>query len=71
MSAPTTDGFVVSNTVKVVVVAAVTLPTAPPTKATVLLLIAGLKPYPLITRLVPLSDRLLVLAVTTGLIVAT
>ena len=71
MSAPTTDGFVVSITVKVVVVAAVTVPTAPPAKATVLLLIAGLKPYPLITRFVPLSDRLLVLAVTTGLIVAT
>ena len=64
-------GLVVNKMVKEVVVAAVTLPTAPPANVTALLLTTGLKPNPLTTRLVPLSDRLIVLAVTTGLIVAT
>ena len=69
--APTADGFVESTTVNEVFVAAVTLPTAPPVNVTELLLTTGLKPNPLITRLVPFSDKLPVLAVTTGLIVAT
>ena len=68
---PAAVGLLVRSTVSEVVDAAVTLPMAAPTKATVLLLATGLKPKPLITRLVPLRARLLVLVVTTGFIVAT
>jgi hypothetical protein len=71
LRAPTAAGPLVSSTVSEVVDATVTLPVAVPVNVTVLLLATGLKPKPLMTRLVPLSDMLLELAVTTGLIVAT
>ena len=64
-------GFAVSVTVSDVAVAAVTVPTAPLLSATVLWAAVVSKPNPLIVRVVALAARLAVLAVTTGVIVAT
>lgn len=71
ISVPTAVGLLVSRTVREVVEAAVTRPTGTPVNVTVSLVISGLNPKPLMTKLVPLSEKLLVLVVTTGLMVAT
>jgi hypothetical protein len=63
--------LVVKITVKEVLVAAVTTPIAVPLKVTVLLPGVVLKPVPLITMLVAVRVRLVVRAVTTGLMRAT
>ena len=68
---PVAVGLVVSEIASELTEAAKTVPMAPPLNATVLLAITGLKPNPLITRLVPLSARLNALFVTTGSIAAT
>lgn len=68
---PTAVGLVVRFSVSDVEVAAVTAPTAPPLNATVFSARTELKPKPLMTRLVPLSAKLMVLVVTTGLTRAT
>lgn len=68
---PTALGAVDRATVSEVAVAAVTEPTAPLLKATVLLPAVGLKPKPLIVTVVPLIARSLVELVTTGATVAT
>ncbi len=70
-SAPTAAGLRVNVTVSEVVVAAVTRPEAEPTNVTVLLVATGLNPKPLMTKLVPLIEKLAELLVTTGLMVAT
>src|SRR5262249_9282294 len=66
-----TDGWVLNVTVNWVALAAVTVPTAPRLKLT--LLLAGVleKPNPLMVSVVALVARLAVLMVTTGLTVAT
>ncbi len=58
-------------TVSEVAVAAVTVPTAPSLKATVLLAAVVSKPKPLMVIVVALAARLAVLLVTTGVTVAT
>ena len=58
-------------TVSEVAVAAVTVPTAPSLKTTVLLPAVGSKPKPLMVSVVALAARLAVLLVTTGVTVAT
>ena len=63
---PTAAGIVESVTVSDVAVAAVTVPTAPSLKATVLLAAVVLKPVPLIVSVVALAARLAVLLVTDG-----
>ena len=64
-------GFVLKVTVSEVVVAAVTVPTAPVLKITVLLAAAVSNPNPLIVRVVASATRLEVLLVTTGTTVET
>ncbi len=68
---PAVVGWVENVTVSEVAVAAVTVPTAPSLKATVLLAAVGSKPKPLIVIVVALAARLAVLLVTTGVTVAT
>ena len=68
---PVAVGLVERVKVSDVVVAAVTVPTAPPLSETVLLARIGSKPKPLMTSIVPFSARLAVLVVTTGVTVAT
>ena len=68
---PTAAGFVENVTVSAVGVAAVTVPTAPLLKATVLWAAVGSKPKPSMVTVVALAARLAVLLVTTGVIVAT
>jgi hypothetical protein len=63
---PTLVGRTESVTVRVVAVAAVTVPVAPLLRATVLLLAVVSNPTPVIVRLVPEAARSAVLAVTTG-----
>lgn len=64
-------GFVPNVTVNSVAVAAVTVPTAPSLKTTVLLPGVVSKPEPLIVRVVALANKSLVLVVMTGITVAT
>ena len=64
-------GFVLNVTVSEVVVAAVTVPTAPLLKTTVLLAAAVSKPNPLRDSVVASASRLEVLLVTTGTTVET
>lgn len=64
-------GFVLKVIVNVVVVAAVTVPTAPLLKTTVLLAAAESNPNPLIDRVVASAKRFEVLLVTTGTTVET
>ena len=64
-------GLVENVTVSEVAVAAVTVPTAPLLKTTVLLAAVGSKPKPLMVIVVALAARLAVLLVTTGVTVAT
>ena len=64
-------GFVLKVIVSDVVVAAVTVPTAPLLKTTVLLAAAVSNPNPLIVRVVASANRLEVLLVTTGTMVET
>lgn len=64
-------GFVLKVIVSEVVVAAVTVPTAPLLKTTVLLAAAVSNPNPLIVRVVASANRLDVLLVTTGTTVET
>lgn len=64
-------GLVLNVTVNDVAVAAVTVPTAPSLKTTVLLPAVVSNPEPLIVRVVALAKRSLVLLVTTGTTVAT
>lgn len=64
-------GLVLKVTVREVVVAAVTVPTAPLLKTTVLLAAAVSNPNPLIVRVVSSASRLEVLLVTTGTTVET
>ena len=64
-------GFVLKLTVSDVVVAAVTVPTAPLLKTTVLLAAAVSKPNPLMESVVSSASRLAVLLVTTGTTVET
>ena len=69
---PAAVGFVEKVTVSEVAVAAVTAPTAPSLKTTVLLLaVVASKPNPLMVSVVALAARLVVLLVTTGVTVAT
>ena len=64
-------GLVENVTVSEVAVAAVTVPTAPLLKTTVLLAAVVSKPKPLMVSVVALAARLAVLLVTTGVTVAT
>ena len=64
-------GFVLNVTVSEVVVAAVTIPTAPLLKATVLLAAVVSKPTPLMESVVSSASRLEALLVTTGTTVET
>ena len=68
---PTAVGSTVSATVSEVADAAVTVPTAPSLKTTVLLPAVELKPKPLMVSVVALTARLAVLLVTAGATVAT
>ena len=68
---PTVVGLVSILTVNDVVVAAVTVPTAPLLKTTVFRAIVGSKPKPAMTMLAAPAERLAVLAVTTGRMLAT
>ena len=68
---PAVVGLVENVTVSEVAVAAVTVPTAPSLKVTVLLAAVGSKPKPLMVSVVALAARLAVLLVTTGVTVAT
>ncbi len=68
---PAAVGLVVMFTTNSVVVARVTVPTGPPTNVTVLLDATGSKPNPLITSVDPLTARLVLAVVTTGLTTAT
>ncbi len=63
-------GLVENVTVNEVADAVVTVPTAPPLNATVLLAAVVLKPNPLMTKVFALEPKLAVLLVTTGLTVA-
>jgi hypothetical protein len=64
-------GFVLSVTVNDVAVAAVTLPTAPLLRTTVLFEGVGSKPKPVIVRVAAFASRLPLVEVTTGVTVAT
>ena len=64
-------GFVLSETVSEVAVAAVTVPTAPPLRVTALLAATGSNPNPLIVSVLALANRLAALLVTVGITVAT
>ncbi len=64
-------GLVLSVTVKEVADAAVTVPTAPLLRTTVLLAGVGSKPKPVIVNVAALARRLPLAAVTTGVTVAT
>ena len=68
---PVFTGLMENLIVSEVAEARVTVPTAPLLKVTVLLAKVGLNPKPLITMLDVLRDRLAVLAVTTGVKLAT
>ena len=68
---PAPAGFVLKVTVSAVVVAVVTVPTAPLLRTTVLLALVGSKPKPLITTVAALAAKLAVLLVTEGVTVAT
>jgi len=68
---PATVGLVLKVTVSLVVVALVTVPTAPLLKVTVLLPATALKPTPLITTLFAVMVCAVVEAVTVGTTVAT
>ena len=68
---PAVVGLMENVTVSEVAVAALTVPTAPSLKTTVLLPGVGSKPKPLIMIVVAVVARLAVLLVTTGLTVAT
>ena len=68
---PTAVGFVDKVTVSAVAVAAVTVPTAPLLKATVLLPGVVSKPKPLIVTVLALASKLATLVVTVGVTVAT
>ena len=68
---PAAAGLKEKVTVRVVVVAAVTVPTAPLSRVTELLAGVGSKPKPLITNVDALTATFAVLAVTTGITVAT
>lgn len=71
VSVPATTGSVENVTFKDVGVAAVTIPTAPSLKETVLSPAVVSKPKPRITNVRALAARLAVLLVTTGITVAT
>lgn len=64
-------GFVLSVIVREVAVAAVTVPTAPLSRTTVLLDGVGSKPKPVMVSVAALASRLPLAAVTTGVTVAT
>lgn len=68
---PVLTGLVENLTVSEVAEARVTVPTAPLSKTTVFSANVGLKPNPVIMMLDALRDRLAVLAVTTGVTLAT
>lgn len=68
---PAVVGFVVNVIVRDVVVADVTVPTAPLSRTTVLFAAVGSKLLPVIVTVVPLAEMLLVVGVTTGDTVAT
>ena len=68
---PAVAGLVENVTVRLVADAAVTIPAAPSSKTTVLLLGVALKPKPAIVTVDALAARLAVARVTTGLTVAT
>src|SRR6185312_16346065 len=68
---PTAVGFVENVTVSEVALAAVTVPTAPSFKTTVLWAAVGSNPKPLKVNVAALAARLTVLVVRTGMIVAT
>ena len=67
---PAVAGFVENMTVSDVVVAEVTVPTAPLSKTTVLFAAIGLKLLPLIVTVLPVAAMLVVVDVTTGATVA-
>ena len=71
VNVPATVGSVENVTVKVVGVAAVTIPTAPSLNETELSLAVASNPKPWITKVLALAARLVVLLVTTGITVAT
>ena len=68
---PLAMGFVLSVTVREVAVAAVTVPTAPLLRTTVLLAGVGENPKPVIVSVAAFARRLPLVAVTTGVTVAT
>lgn len=68
---PAFDGFVVRVTVSVVAVAEAIVPTAPLFSDTELFAAVGSKPNPLMVSVFAFANRLAVLLVTTGVIVAT
>lgn len=71
VSEPVLTGLVEKVTTRLVAVADVTVPTAPLLKTTVLFAAVVLKPNPLIVIVLAVRARLLVLAVTTGRMLAT
>lgn len=68
---PAAAGLKEKVTVRAVVVAAVTVPTAPLSRATELLAGVGSKPRPFMTNVAALTAMFAVLVVTTGITVAT
>ena len=68
---PALVGVVPKVTVSAVLLALVTVPTAPSLKVTALFAAVGSKPKPLMVTVVALAARLVVLEVTTGVMVAT
>lgn len=68
---PATVGFVLKVTVKLVVVAEVTVPTAPLLKVTVLLAATELNPTPVITTVLAVIAWAVVALFTVGTTVAT
>lgn len=68
---PATVGLVLKVTVKLVVVAEVTVPTAPLLKVTVLLPATELKPTPVITTVLAVMACAVVALLTVGTTVAT
>lgn len=71
VSEPVLTGLVEKVTTRLVAVAEVTVPTALLLNTTVLLAAVGLKPKPVIVIVFAVRARLVVLAVTTGRMVAT
>lgn len=71
VKSPAACGFVEKVTVSVVAVAAVTVPTAPLLKTTLVFAALVSKPNPLIVMVSALASKSLLLLVTTGTIVAT